>query len=66
MPVAPTESLGILSREVDDLVCLEDYETFGAIGFYYRDFRQIFDEEVIETLTHFPADTAPKAKSPAN
>jgi hypothetical protein len=34
---------------------LEDYETFGAIGFYYRDFRQISDEEMIETLRHFPA-----------
>jgi hypothetical protein len=27
----------------------------GAIGFYYRDFRQISDEEVIEILQRFPA-----------
>jgi predicted phosphoribosyltransferase len=66
VPVAPTDSLTILSREVDDLVCLEDYESFGAIGFYYRDFQQVSDEEVIETLRRFPADTETKAKAPAN
>jgi predicted phosphoribosyltransferase len=56
VPVAPTESLAALRGEVDDLVCLEDYENFGAIGFYYADFRQISDEEVIETLARFPED----------
>jgi putative phosphoribosyl transferase len=60
VPVAATESLGILTREVDDIVCLEDYEPFGAIGFYYDDFRQISDEEVIETLRHFPAKPRPR------
>jgi predicted phosphoribosyltransferase len=28
---------------------------FGAIGFYYHDFRQVSDEEVIEILHRFPA-----------
>ena len=58
----PTESLAAFRREVDDLVCLEDYESFGAIGFYYSDFRQISDEEVIETLARFPARTAKEPK----
>ena len=62
VPVAPTESLATLRQEVDDIVCLEDHEFFGAIGFYYRDFRQISDEEVIETLARFPVH---KAQSPA-
>jgi predicted phosphoribosyltransferase len=66
VPVAPTESLGLLSREADDLVCLEDYESFGAIGFYYRDFRQVSDEEVIETLRRFPADATANARASAN
>jgi predicted phosphoribosyltransferase len=66
VPVAPTDSLGVLSREVDDLVCLEDYVSFGAIGFYYRDFRQVSDEEVVETLRRFPADTESNAKVPVN
>jgi predicted phosphoribosyltransferase len=66
VPVAPTESLGVLSREVDDLVCLEDYEQFGAIGLYYRDFRQVSDEEVIATLQRFPANTAAHTRAQAN
>ena len=55
VPVAPSDSLSELRREADDIVCLEDYLMFGAIGFYYRDFRQISDEEVIEILHRFPA-----------
>jgi predicted phosphoribosyltransferase len=54
VPVAPTESLAALRQEVDDVVCLEDHESFGAIGFYYRDFRQVSDQEVIEMLARFP------------
>jgi predicted phosphoribosyltransferase len=55
VPVAPTESLAKMREEADEVVCLEDHEFFGAIGFYYRDFRQISDEEVIEILGRFPA-----------
>jgi putative phosphoribosyl transferase len=55
VPVAPGDSLSELRREADDLVCLEDHPMFGAIGFYYRDFRQVSDEEVIEILQRFPA-----------
>jgi putative phosphoribosyl transferase len=58
VPVAPTETLAILRKDVDDLICLEDYEAFGAIGYYYLDFRQVSDEEVIETLKKFPASNA--------
>jgi predicted phosphoribosyltransferase len=58
VPVAPTDTLATLRKEVDDLICLEDHEAFGAIGYYYLDFSQITDEEVIETLKKFPASTA--------
>jgi predicted phosphoribosyltransferase len=54
VPVAPTESLAEMQEEADDVVCLEDYQSFGAIGFYYSDFRQVSDAEVIETLKRFP------------
>lgn len=50
VPVGPTETLDSLRPEVDEIICLEAYENFGAIGFFYRDFRQIGDEEVIEIL----------------
>lgn len=54
VPVAPTGTLKNLSGEVDELVCLEDYENFGAIGLYYSDFRQVSDDDVIELLAEHP------------
>ena len=53
VPVAPTESLEELRAEADEIVCIERYECFGAIGAYYADFQQVSDEEVIETLKRF-------------
>ena len=50
IPVAPTDTLRKLKDEADEIVCLEDYENFGAIGFFYSDFRQVSDAEVIELL----------------
>ena len=55
VPVAPTESLKGLRDEADEIVCLEDYEEFGAIGLFYSDFRQVSDTEVIELLARHPA-----------
>jgi predicted phosphoribosyltransferase len=57
VPVAPTGSLGELSGEADEIVCLEDHESFMAIGSYYSDFRQVEDEEVRATLAEFPPQT---------
>jgi putative phosphoribosyl transferase len=54
VPVAPTESLKELRGEADDIICLEDYEDFGAIGLFYSDFRQVSDTEVIEILARHP------------
>ncbi len=65
VPVAPTDSLGELRQEADDVVCLEDHELFGAIGYYYRDFRQVSDEEVVEILRRFPARKPRESPLPA-
>ncbi|MGO9008024.1 MAG: phosphoribosyltransferase [Beijerinckiaceae bacterium] len=65
VPVAPTESLAAMREEADDVVCLEDYEFFGAIGYYYSDFRQTSDQEVIDALARFPPDPTERAKKPA-
>lgn len=54
VPVAPTSTLNELRDEADDIVCLEDYENFGAIGLFYSDFRQVSDAEVIELLARHP------------
>ncbi|MBA1158805.1 phosphoribosyltransferase [Microvirga mediterraneensis] len=55
IPVAPSDTLAKLRNEVDDLICLEEHEFFGAIGFYYANFRQVSDEEVIGILNRLPA-----------
>ena len=62
VPVAPTESLAELRGEADDVVCLEDYEAFGAIGFYYSDFRQVSDDEVIAILRRFPGQNSGQSR----
>ncbi|MFZ2156147.1 MAG: phosphoribosyltransferase [Bradyrhizobium sp.] len=54
VPVAPPDTIERLRGEVDALICLEAPEAFGAIGYFYRDFRQVGDEEVVETLKRFP------------
>jgi predicted phosphoribosyltransferase len=68
-PVAPTESLGALREKADEVIVLESHVQFGAIGFYYADFDQVSDEEVIETLKQFrgrgpssPAERAPHTR----
>jgi len=65
VPVAPTENLAAIRKEADDVVCLEDYARFGAIGYYYSDFRQISDQEVTDILARFPARVVDEARQPA-
>jgi len=54
VPVAPTSTVAELHSEADDVICLEDYEPFGAIGAYYANFGQVSDGEVIDILERFP------------
>jgi putative phosphoribosyl transferase len=50
VPVAAADSLAALEEEADEVVCLEAHEQFAAIGYWYRDFSQISDEEVARLL----------------
>jgi putative phosphoribosyl transferase len=54
VPVAPTDTLEKLRGEADEVVCLEDYENFGAIGLFYSDFSQVSDTEVTDILARHP------------
>lgn len=54
VPVAPRDTVEKLRSEVDSLICLETPEPFGAIGYFYRDFRQVSDREVMAILKRFP------------
>ena len=51
VPVAPVETVTLLEREADEVVCLETPEPFWAIGQWYGDFPQVSDDEVRELLT---------------
>ena len=50
VPVAPPETVDALREQVDEVVCPSTPSFFGAIGRFYRDFRQVSDEEVRELL----------------
>lgn len=50
VPVAPPDTLAELAAECDETVCLLVPEAFGAVGAFYRDFRQLDDAEVVALL----------------
>jgi putative phosphoribosyl transferase len=56
VPVAPLDTINMLQPEVDAVVCLDTPEDLGAIGYFYRDFRQVSDDEVIAALRRVPAN----------
>jgi predicted phosphoribosyltransferase len=58
VPVAPAETIAQLRKEVDSLICLETPELFGAIGYFYQDFWQVSDQEVVAILKRFPVKRA--------
>ena len=50
VPVCAAQTAELFGDEVDELVCLESPSDLGAIGFWYRNFEQTPDEEVVELL----------------
>ena len=54
VPVAPPDTINELRQEVDDVVCLAQPSFFGAIGYFYRDFHQLSDDEVITQMRQAP------------
>jgi putative phosphoribosyl transferase len=50
VPVAPRETLEMLRREVDELVCVHVPQRLIAVGQFYEDFSQVGDEQVLEAL----------------
>jgi len=57
-PVASAEAISVLCREADEVVCLARPEPFYAVGYWYRDFSQVGDEEarwLLEKSAQAPA-----------
>jgi predicted phosphoribosyltransferase/dienelactone hydrolase len=59
VPVGPPEMVDRMGEEADEVVCLESDPGFFAVGQYYRDFRQVSDEQVMDVLKSFKPRVAP-------
>ena len=65
--VASSDTLQRIRQEADEVVCLETPEFLYAIGYHFRDFSQVSDEEVVATLREARkphATTEPSASRP--
>jgi predicted phosphoribosyltransferase len=51
VPVAPPDSIESLRGEADEIECLSMPSLFGAIGWFYDNFEQVSDEEVMDLLS---------------
>ena len=50
VPVCAPETAEALRAEVDELICVQAPANFLAVGYWYRNFDQTTDEEVVELL----------------
>lgn len=60
LPVAPPATLEELGQEADRIVCLSRPARFLALGYHYRDFPQLTDDEMIAMLPR----PEPRGKNP--
>lgn len=50
VPVAPPDAVAELEKVADEVICPLQPRMFGAIGFFYRDFEQLTDTDVMNLL----------------
>jgi putative phosphoribosyl transferase len=50
VPVAAPDSLELVRPHCDEIVCLDAPPEFFAVGQFYREFRQVEDDEVVDLL----------------
>jgi putative phosphoribosyl transferase len=62
VPVGPADTIESMRDEADEVLCLEIYADFSAIGTFYEDFRQTTNQEVIDILARFagPGSDGPR------
>lgn len=51
VPVAPADTVEMLAREVDRIICPLQPEIFHAVGQFYEEFEQMSDMETFQLLT---------------
>lgn len=50
VPVGAPDVVRSMEEEADEVLCLRRPSLFGAVGFWYEDFAQLTDEDVLEQL----------------
>ncbi len=50
VPVSARDSLKIIEKEADQVICIDAPLFFGAVGAFYEDFGQTEDKEVIDLM----------------
>lgn len=65
VPVGAPETVAILAREADEVVCPLQPEYFQAVGLWYDEFGQTEDEEVRALLEAAARERAAEAGAPA-
>jgi predicted phosphoribosyltransferase len=58
VPVGSMEACEAMRAEADEVVCLHQPESFWAVGFYYRHFEPVPDDEVASILAAFRKEKA--------
>ncbi len=59
--VASADTLRLIRLEADEVVCLETPEILYAIGYHFRDFSPVSDEDVVATLRDARRPRTPRA-----
>lgn len=50
VPVGAPEVVRSMESEADEVICLRQPSLFGAVGFWYEDFAQLTDQDVLDQL----------------
>lgn len=64
VPVASRRTIKELHSEADEILCLEIPDDLTAIGYFYRDFRQLKDDDVLRLLAGIDARTPAPSHDP--
>jgi putative phosphoribosyl transferase len=60
VPIAARETVAVLAREADEVVCVEAPRNLRAVGEWYGDFSATSDDEVLELLEPLPPGGRPQ------
>lgn len=50
VPVAPHDTISVLEKIIDEVICLLVPHEFHSVGFYYNDFKQTTDDEIFNLI----------------